>query len=275
MVWHVGCNRAEILQRQPVRGLTHASFPRKHHVAKILSVCARHAVVLREPRADGGLTRPRNYRAITACSYGWIGKGALRKTSASVLYPPRGACCTGVGRRVTSPVAGVGVTVVGAAATACGGVTGCGATATGWTTAGGALCSATCFCAGAGARCASGARSTAETTSRLPEVGASVSEDDVDAAASRSLLRSEDGLAGALHAATPVTATSVNPDSHTERRVFTASSTGSSVKPTIYSTPYGALRAIKYLEIPNRTIVRRIYPSDLSESPACARFLQW
>jgi hypothetical protein len=59
-----------------------------------------------------------------------------------------------------------------------------------------------------------------------------VSEDDVEDAASRSLLKSEDGFAGALHAATPATAISVKPDSQAERRVFTASSTGSSIKPT-------------------------------------------
>jgi hypothetical protein len=49
-----------------------------------------------------------------------------------------------------------------------------------------------------------------------------------------------------LHAATPVTAASVNPDIHAERFVFTASSTGSSIKATLYSTRHRPAGAIKY-----------------------------
>jgi hypothetical protein len=126
---------------------------------------------------------------------------------------------------------------------------------------------------GAGAGFASGARSTAETTSRLPEVGASVSADDVEEAASRSRLRSADGLAGALHAAMAVTAASVNPESHTERRVFTASSTGSFIK-RIYSTPGWPYRAIKYSELSSERSFEKFTLSGLDESsgvrPFCA-----
>lgn len=85
----------------------------------------------------------------------------------------------------------------------------------------------------------SGDCSTAEITSRRPAVGASVRV-DADAAASRSLLRSLEGVVGLLQAASPPADANANasPESQAMRRVVTTSSAESSIlKVTQLRTP--------------------------------------
>ena len=140
-----------------------------------------------------------------------------------------------MGRRdiVAGTVAGAGVTA--AAATVVTGViaAGAGIASTGSGTGGVIFCETSCTRDGAGALRASGDLSTAEITSRLPLVGASVS-DDADDAASRSLDNSLDGFAGPLHAASPAAVASVIPASRATPRFVTTSSAGSNTSSATY-----------------------------------------